>query len=327
LEPVTRAIDSQPPRKRTLLALRSPRPVRFYLALLAVAVALPLIGLAFYFSNRVANDEQEAVRTALLTSARSLGAAVDREIERHISVAVTLAHSRLLQEADWPNFWQQANESMDYLPGSWVTVVDPNGRILLNTLRPSQSAPLAERSLLDAERRAIETGLPQVSEIVAGVVAQRTAAFAAVPIFRDGHPLYVLDVTLSPGEFLTILRQQGYPPDWIVGIVDQSGKFIARLPDDAAGSKAGELASEGWRNAMRQAPEGIAEHTSLEGDLIVDAYARLARGWSVGVAISKRALDAPLRWTQAILLLASLLSIAAAIALSWIVARKFDRSA
>jgi len=44
---------------------RRPHSVRHYLALLALAVAIPLVGLAFYVSYRIAAVEQQATQAAL----------------------------------------------------------------------------------------------------------------------------------------------------------------------------------------------------------------------------------------------------------------------
>ena len=90
--------------------------VRFYLVLLALAVALPLVALSFYVSARVAAAEREATEAALLNNAGSLAAAVDQEIQKHIAVAATLAHSKSLLDRNWSEFWQRAKDSFDELP-------------------------------------------------------------------------------------------------------------------------------------------------------------------------------------------------------------------
>ena len=89
-----------------------PHSVRHYLVLLALAVAIPLVGLAFYVSYRVAALEQQATQAALLNNARSLAAALDQEIDKHIAVAATLAHSPSLLHGDWPEFRQWAKNRL-----------------------------------------------------------------------------------------------------------------------------------------------------------------------------------------------------------------------
>jgi hypothetical protein len=108
--------------------------VRHYFVLLALAVSVPLVCLAFYASWRVAHGEREATQAALLSNARSLAAAVNREIEKHIDVGTTLARSPALLAGDWTAFRQQAEAALPYLAGSWLSIVDPDGRVLLNTL-------------------------------------------------------------------------------------------------------------------------------------------------------------------------------------------------
>jgi PAS domain S-box-containing protein len=299
--------------------------VRHYLVLVALAVAIPLVGLAFYVIQRVAADEREATRTALLSNARSLAAAVDQEIEKHIAVASTLAHSGALLNANWPEFWQQAKDSLADLPGSWLTVVDPAGQMLVNTVASPQTA-LPRSPLSASERQALITGKPQVSDIDKGIMAQHAVVAAAViPVIRDGRPLYLLNVVINPERFQTMLREQHYPADWLIGIVDRNGNFVARFPDE--GAKIGDPASEGWREAMRRAPEGVSEHRSLEGYQIVNAYALSAHGWTVGVAIRQSLLEAPLRQTKWILFSASLGSIGLGLAFAWLVARRLTGSA
>ena len=43
---------------------------------------------------------------------------LNREIDKHIAVAATLAHSRLLVNDDLPGFWQEVREALTSLPDS-----------------------------------------------------------------------------------------------------------------------------------------------------------------------------------------------------------------
>ncbi len=310
---------------RTSPAPAGPYPytVRHYFILLALAVAVPLVCLAFYASWRVADGERDATRTALLSNARSLAAAINREVEKHVAVGVTLAHSPTLLASDWDGFRRQADAALPYLSGSWLSIVDPRGQVLVNTLVSADTA-LPRRPLFEAEQRALETGRPQVSDVVTGVVAHRRAAFAAIPAFQDGHPAYLVDIALNPDRFATLLREQRYEPGWLVGMVDRRGNFIARLPEE--GFEVGGPASTGWRQAIERNREGIEEHASLQGYSVVNAYVPAASGWTVGVAIQKSMLEAPLQRTRWLLLAASLGCIGLGIALAWQIARKLYAS-
>ncbi len=312
-------------RLNAVVAGSRPHSVRFYLVLLALAVAIPLAGLSFYVSARVAATEREATEAALLNSAGSLAAAVDQEIDKHIAVATTLAHSKSLLDGDWPDFWQRAKASFDELPDSWLVVLDPTGQVLLNTTRPPGTA-LPRRPLFDAEREALRTGKLQVSDIVTGFGSHRLKSFAVVPVLRDGRVLYLLDITLSPARFVVLLQSQKYLKDWLAAIVDRGDKFVARLPD-AEGTKLGQPASEGWQNAIHHNPSGVVYHVATDGHRIIDGYAHTAYGWTVGIGIRESILKAPLRRTQWILVAACLGCIGLGVLLAWLVARRLHRSA
>src|SRR5215471_4673958 len=106
--------------------------VRNYLTVIALAAVMPLIALAVYVGDRDARSEREALRTALMSSARSLAAAVDREIDKHVAVAVTLSHSRPLREGQLAEFSVQAKEALSFLPGANLIVADAAGQQILN---------------------------------------------------------------------------------------------------------------------------------------------------------------------------------------------------
>jgi PAS domain S-box-containing protein len=298
--------------------------VEHYLAALALAVTIPLVALAFFVSQRVADSERAGARISHMTTARSLAAVVDREIEKHIAVGWTLAHSPALIAGDFPAFRSEAAQTHAYLPGSWIVVFDLNQHMLVNTRLPL-GTPLPGRPLREAEERALATGKPQVSDMVLGRVSRRFVAFVAVPVLQDGKPRYLLQLVVDPEHFRKLLLEQEYPRDWLVGIVDRKGNFVARLPDQD-GSHVGQPASEGWRDAIRDSREGMVEHRSLEGDPIVEAYLPTTFGWTVGIAISKAAIEAPRRKTEWLLLGASLACVGLGLTLAWLIGRRFLRS-
>ena len=146
-------------------------------------------------------------------------------------------------------------------------------------------------------------------------------AFAAIPVFRDGQPLYLVDITLNPERFVALLQEQKFLLHWLAAIVDGNGNFVARLPDEE-GTKLGRSASEGWRDAIRDNPTGVVEHLSTDGQPIIDAYTQASHGWTVGIGIRQSILAAPLRGTLWLLLAASLGCIGLGLVFSWLVAHQ-----
>jgi two-component sensor histidine kinase len=298
--------------------------VRNYLTVIALAAVMPLIALAVYVGDRDARSEREALRTALMSSARSLAAAVDREIDKHLAVAVTLTHSRPLRDGQLDEFRHQAVEALAFLPGANLIVADAAGQQILNVSFASNDAlPVRPRSNLELQRRAFATGEPQVSDIFVGRRTGRPIATVDAPVFRDGAPLYVISIRLDPGRFRALLYEQHYPADWYAGIVDRNGVFVARLLDPG-GKQTGEPASASWREAIHRSAEGIVGNRAIDGEKLINAYTRTAHGWTVGVAIRESALDAPLWRTRLILAVAALGCLGLSLLLVRAVTRKFD---
>ena len=298
--------------------------MRNYLTVIALAAVLPLTALAVYVGDRDARNERDALRTVLMSSARSLAAAVDREIDKHIAVAVTLTHARPLHDGQLAEFSVQAKEALSFLPGANLIVADATGQQILNvSFAQGEALPVRPASNLEMQRRAFATGQPQVSDIFVGRRTGRLLATVDAPVFRDGAPLYIVSIRLDPGRFRALLQEQHYPADWYAGIVDRNGVFIARLLDPD-GRQTGAPASPTWRDSMRTSPEGIVGNRAADGETLINAYTRTAHGWTVGVAIRQSALDAPLWRTRLILAVAALGCLGLSLLLIWAVTRKFD---
>jgi two-component sensor histidine kinase len=298
--------------------------VRNYLSVIALVAVIPLIALAAYVGDLDARSERDALRTALMSSARSLAAAVDREIDKHVAIAATLTHSRLLREERWSEYRTQANEALSFLPGAGLIVADPAGHQLLNLSRGQDDAmPVRPAAALQAERRAFATGQPQVSDIFVGRHSRQPIAAVDAPVFRDGAPLYTISIQLDPAKFRAMLNEQHYAVDWYAGIVDRNGVFVARL-HDPDGKLTSQPAGAEWRDAMDKNAEGIVRNRALDQEPLITAYTRTAHGWTVGVAISESALNAPLWRTRLMVAIAALGCLGLSLLLIWAVARKFD---
>jgi C4-dicarboxylate-specific signal transduction histidine kinase len=124
------------------------------------------------------------------------------------------------------------------------------------------------------------------------------------------------------GDFLRLLSAHDVPRNWLTGIIDGEGRFIARVPQGSA--EVGQLAVQGWRDIKDQT--GLFEYTSLEGDALIRANAHPSiSSWTVGVAVKKVELQAAawdtVRW--AVMLGAGVS--AASLLLAWSLARQITR--
>jgi signal transduction histidine kinase len=136
--------------------------------------------------------------------------------------------------------------------------------------------------------------MPQVSDVFIGAMNKEPIAVMAVPVKVDGAVAYSLNLTLDPGDFIRLLNAHHLPVDWLIGIVDRQGRFLAREPDN--GKRVGTLASEGWRAAIRAAPNEAWNHfDALEGGSVYNAHSRAHEsGFIVGIGIPASVIDGPL---------------------------------
>ena len=266
------------------------------LALIVIALALPLNILGIAVVDRVVDAANQAQRTGLLYAARSVAAGLDAQLDRYIVLAKFLASSPLLLDDDLRAFEAEARRAFASVSNSWVVVADPEGRQILNTHEKSkQPLPPRAPAAIATQKRALETKSILVSDIFLGPVSANWVTTIEVPVFKDGEPYRALAVTMNMDGFLRLLNEQRMPQGWLAGIIDRQGRFIARVPYQE--SRVGTLASESWRKVKDR--DGVFDIRSLEGDDTVTANAHSARsGWTVGIALKKEELQAAV-WSTA----------------------------
>ena len=168
--------------------------------------------------------------------------------------------------------------------------------------------------------RAFSTRSIVITDLFRGPLTQDWVANIEVPIFKDGQPFRGLAIVMRQREFLRLLNAQDIPRNWLAGIIDGEGRYIARVP------KRRGRPTRLSRVARDQGSNGLFELSSLEGDPLILANAQPSiSNWKVGVAVKKAELQAAawvtVRW--AVLLGAGLS--AASLLLAWSLARQITR--
>ena len=284
--------------KDRLLSGLGNRPLVYQLRLLVAATVLPLLFLSYMMYDLLVNNERENIRQGLLLNAKTLASLVDTEIETHAAIAATLAQSPALQTGDLPAFWSEARKALEFVPGSWLAVSNPEGNMVLNTLLPAGTA-LPKHAVPDLIARGFATGRFQIGDLVFGPTSKRLTAFVEMPVFHGGKPLYSLSISLPPKRFLDLLEKR-YTQGEVVAIIDRRQKFVARIPGHE--ERLGTYAADGWRAQIARASEGWSENVSVEGNPILTGYTQTKYGWTVGVARLTADLERPLRailWSTA----------------------------
>ncbi len=258
------------------------------------ATAVPVIAFALLAAAFVVQHENESLVSAAKARNLATMSAVDAEVQGTIHTLQALAVTPSIARDDLVSFHVLATAVLRTQP-SWLNLflTDTEGRQLLNASRPWGAAlPQASRAPKSIEA-AVRTLRPAIEDLTsAPLFDDRLAIPIRVPVVRDGKAVYVLTAVMAPESFQRLMAKQKVMDGWVSGLVDKSGRLIARVPAKPPGVEA----SPDYLANVREAHEGWYRGRTLEG---VDAYTAFLRsdltGWTLGYAV-----PTPLVYTGAI---------------------------
>jgi PAS domain S-box-containing protein len=268
------------------------------ITVVVLTLAVPLNLAIFTVIWHLSETANEAQRTNLLYTARSVAAAVDAKLGEYMALGRALARSPALLEDHLGAFEMEARRTFASTPEAIVVVANPEGQQLINTASlPGQRLPLRAPLARATQHRARETRSTIISDVHLGALSHEWVVDIEIPIFKDGKYFRSFAVAVRAQSFLYLLNNQHIPNDWIDAIIDGQGRFIARARDNERYT--GQLASEGSRALKDQ--EGVFELNAIGGEAVVSAHARpVTSGWVVAVAIKKAQMQAAawnaIRW-------------------------------
>ena len=257
--------------------------VRGRLVLLTVSLLVPaLLSMGFLLAG-TDRESRGQLYQQLVTTARALNGAVDRQAAAGVSVAETLATDQALLNGDWGDFHARARRAMERRAG-WIVVADADGQQVVNTLVPfGQPLPRIKRTREEAS--AYSAGRSKVSDLIAGPVAHKPVITVGTPIQVKGK-FYVLSYVVDSASFTSVFRQQRVPDRWVAPLLDNHRHVIARsrLNEKFTGS----LSSADMARNLAHSTEGVSPSVSLEGVRTMVAYTRSPQtGWTLVVAIPR----------------------------------------
>jgi two-component sensor histidine kinase len=257
--------------------------VRNRLVLLTISLLVPaLLSMGFLLSG-ADRESRGQLYQQLVTTARALNGAVDRQAAVGISVAETLATDQALINGDWAAFHARARRAMERRAG-WIVIADADGQQVVNTLRP-WGAPLPRIKRTPEETSAFSAGRSKVSDLLEGPVAGKPVITVGTPIMVKGK-FYVLSYVVDSASFTSVFRQQRVPDRWVATLLDNHRRVIARsrLNEKFTGA----LASKDMEENLRHSTEGVNKSQSLEGVPTMVAYTRSPQtGWTLVVSIPR----------------------------------------
>ena len=282
--------------------------IRSQLALLVLAVVVPVALLAATTTARLWTLQREAYEHRYLERVRALRLALDTRLD---------ATTRLLRglsgasELDDPAMLPQFVERFDRLLQSnpeWATI----------GVRDAQGKSLAARTRsgtppVPAPPAAPEDGVRPFFSDLQDVGNGTFVTYISVPILRAEASRGSLYVGITPQGWLEFLRSYPISTRATLTLNDRQGLIIARTlnPERWVGRRSGAEFLE----SIRASDEGTSQIRGLEGQQFYTAFSRSrTSGWVLGTGVPRREVEASLR-DSTVAMVAGVIATALAVAL------------
>ncbi len=312
--------------RRGALAFRPPPrswPVSAYFLVLAIATSLPVLGCAAFVAYHFVAESSQLMKAEYEDRLRLMRNATELRLANIIEDLQILALSPSLANSNLAEFRDHAVQSVKLIGGVAIVLYAPDGQQIVNTrLEPGDRLP--KRIEFDTERRAIETGLPQVSGLQKAVIDDQPIVTIAVPVRVGGEIRYALNIGLST-QYLSGLMDEYVSTGLVGSIVDSRGLLLARRSLLGGG---GELIGQPTiPEVMAHLGEPSAWWIKAVSRTGVPTYTSLLRsgqsGWSINLAVPREVIDGPLHRTVEWIIVLTILTFALGLALARWLANRF----
>jgi two-component system sensor histidine kinase/response regulator len=297
--------------------------IRSRLITLVLACALPILAGYFAFARDAARREREHIAQDAQTIARTLVAAVERDIASSETAAKVLANSGLLDKGLLAEFHSRVRMLLrPNFPAHAFALYDAGGRQVLNTRAPFGTKLASDGNEEDVRRvfasgYAVATGLRQAGP------GQPQLMTILVPVWRDGQVVNALGVQLRPRQLADLLAAQHLPGQWVAEVYDHEQRSVARSADPLAHLGARMPAPLVTR--LREADAGIAAADDSEGSFM--AYARSpSHRWTVAVIVPPDAAPVLLGHSKGTLVAGVVAMLGMSLGFAWLIGGTIARS-
>ena len=259
------------------------------MVLFALALTIPLIGLAIFAMNRMAALEQAEIERRVIQVAEDLADDIDRELDRATVTLETLAVSPSLDRGDFQAFHAQAVRALKRTKAA-IVLIDHTYQQLVDTLK-EYGAPLPATADPETAQRVFDTKQRQVSNLFKGSVSGRPVFNVEVPVFDGDAVRYVLIMSFQAAHIADLLKAARLERPWVTGVTDNKGIILARSDghEDFVGKPLPAQLLE-----QSRAAQGVFRGTSVAGQDILRATVRSEiAGWLVSATIPVAYAEAP----------------------------------
>jgi two-component sensor histidine kinase len=296
--------------------------VSAYLVVLAIATSLPVVGCAAFVAYHFVAESSQLTRAEYEDRLRLMRNATELRVANIIEDLQILALSPLLAQGKFAEFRDHALQAAKLIGGVAIALYAPDGQQLVNT-RLGISERLPKRTEFDTERRAIDTGLPQISGLQKAVLDEQPIVTIAVPVRVAGEVRYALNIGLST-QYLSGLMDEYVSAGLVGSIVDSHGILLARRSLQDSGELVGQPTIPEVMAHVGEPSAWWIKATSRTG---LPTYTSLLRsgqsGWSVNLAVPRDIIDGPLRRTAQWIIALTIVTFALGLVLARWVGNRF----
>ena len=198
-------------------------PTQLIILTLVAVLVVPGIAFAGLLLSRYAHSERARYELEGLEVARAAATVLDRHLNGLQTTLQTLSTSAFLAAGDLEGFYNQAQRVKTFI-GADIGLRKADGQQIVNTRVP-WGAPLPAGALaIDAQ--VIASGLPVISDVFNGVIAERPLVAVVLPV-TIGADTHLLHISTDTDRFHEVVKSV-LPPDWLVGVGDRNGTYVTR---------------------------------------------------------------------------------------------------
>ena len=301
-----------------------PRTTVFSFRTILIAIAiigtLPVILFSAFLINQYADREQQRAERGLIESARGIARSIDFQFAAAEAALLALRDSTLLDTDDVREIEKRLRRTA-VSTGRHFTLIQSDGQQIINTFQP-EGAPLARNdpalwAEVFTDRHTV------ITNVFEGRTSKLLLAGVAVPVIRDNAVKFALATGMFSKDFADLTAEPGVPDEWIVSIVDRTGRHMIRSHNNE--QFAGKPLVPALIEHMRSGSTGTLRTVSLEGIPLISTVQYAPRSkWAAAVGLPVTSLYAPAWNSLRDLTLAGLLVMALATAMAFLVARILD---
>ena len=280
--------------------------LRNHLLIFGLICLVPaLVATALLAVERAATERQRMEERAVAFTT-DFERDIEAEVAGRVNVLQALSVSPAIDAKDFKSFERQAVEVAKALDAV-IVLRAPDGLHMASSITPvivgEHNPKTIDPVLIQADKRAIETRQPQLSDLYQGVTDGRNFVSIVYPVLRDDQVVFLLTLAMSPqfvGKKLTLGASA--EAGWLAAVVGSDMRLVARTRDPQI--FVGRPATGDLREAMLQADSGTVKTRTLDEVDVFTAFRHTSMGWAVVVSVPETILNQPVR--HLILILAGL---------------------